>query len=752
MKALDRLAVWLDIRPDETRKLSLLVLGAFFIIAFSILGRSLREGLYLGTFPIETLPYITIAVAVMSVPAVAVFGRLLSRQSPKSVLIAVGLVIGGGLFLLWPVATRFNAAIVGFYLWTTLGTVLLTSGFWVAISEHFPIRSAKRLFGLIGAGGTAGAMVMGNSLVWLTRQVPLGWLILLLIGLLALFLITQVMLPASADHLDDRKEQTSSLAESFALTWRSPHLRTIALIVAATNIAATLLDFQFKDWAQAQFTTGEQLISFFGAFYGWTGGIALFIQLVVVARFMRYRGIAASLAVLPAILLLGSVGLLILPSLLMVTLVRGGDASLRKSLYRSAVEVLYVPVSSVLRRKTKTFIDSVVDAAGEGTAAGIIFLWVTWADFSPRYLSVYVIVLAGFLLFESRRMGRQYFRTVTEKLEEGGEEAAKLSGAVDLGARDLMSGTFTRLDIPSLMRESGLEEEETEPAVPTPTAPAEPKDTLAMLRSTDIGTIAQVLTQMTEWDEEHVPALTRLLARDQIYDLVTAVLASVGDSTVPYLVSQLKDDSTEFVIRRRIPRVLSKIGGPLADDALLDTLSTNRFEIRYRAAIALVRRRARGLPTAEKDVDQRVWAAIRSEVSKDRPVWELQRLLDSFDSADDELVSEKTGVRGSLSLEHTFRLLTLVLPPDPIQAAFHGMLVEDEQLRSFALEYLEQVLPADLRDRLWPFIGDVSEYQREKRIRPLNEVVSDLMTTGATLFADEDERAALKRLLEEQEQ
>ena len=37
-------------------------------------------------------------------------------------------------------------------------------------------------------------------------------------------------------------------------------------------------------------------------------------------------------------------------------------------------------------------------------------------------------------------------------------------------------------------------------------------------------------------------------------------------------------------------------------------------------------------------------------------------------------------------------------------------------------------------------------------IRPLNEVVSDLMTTGATLFADEDERAALKRLLEEQEQ
>ena len=110
------------------------------------------------------------------------------------------------------------------------------------------------------------------------------------------------------------------------------------------------------------------------------------------------------------------------------------------------------------------------------------------------------------------------------------------------------------------------------------------------------------------------------------------------------------------------------------------------------------------------------------------------------------------GVRGELSLEHTFRLLSLVLEPEPVRAAFNGIILDDEKLRSFALEYLEQVLPGDIRSRLWPFIGDVSEYQRAKSLRKLDDVVSDLMTTGATLFGAPEDREALRRILEEQDE
>lgn len=107
--------------------------------------------------------------------------------------------------------------------------------------------------------------------------------------------------------------------------------------------------------------------------------------------------------------------------------------------------------------------------------------------------------------------------------------------------------------------------------------------------------------------------------------------------------------------------------------------------------------------------------------------------------------------RGARSLEHTFRVLSLVLDPKPMRAAFHGIILDDENLKSYSLEYLEQVLPSDIRERLWLFIGDASRREQERGTRPLGNVVDDLMSSRATLFADGSESEALRRMLADQE-
>ncbi len=746
-----RIAAWLDVRPHEVRTVSLSFLGAFLVMAFLVLARSLREALYLTSFPVETLPYITAAVAVLSVPTVGLFIRLISRYHPKRIFAAVIAVVGAGLLLLWPVASGHDAAVVAFYLWTALGTLLITSGFWIVIADFFPVRGAKRLYGLIGAGGTAGAMVMGNSLVWLTRQIELSWLIPGLISLLVLLLLAQRLLPqseAGPSPLDDEEAETS-MGSSLSLIRGSPHLKTVAAIVFIVAVATTLLDYQFKELARASITTKEDLTSFFGAFYGWTGGLSLLVQLLVVARFLSFAGVGWSLAVLPLVLLGGSLGVLIAPTLLLVTLVRGGDATLRRSLYLSALEVLYVPIPAMLRRRTKTFIDSVLDSGAEGLGAAIVFLWVTLNGLPSRYLSVFIAVFCVALIVLSRRMGQQYFATVTRQLQATGLRAEDRAAAARLEGRDLLTGTFTRLDLMALVGEwpGDAEPREPEEAVGID---AEER-VLARLMSPDLRAVARTLEETTEWSERHVPALARLLARDALYDRVVAAFLQIGDVAVPHLAQLLGDTGTDFVIRRRIPRVLALMGGPDADDALLNALSAERFEVRYRAAIALVRRRRHGLPPSPGRTDESVWSAIRSEVGHSRPVWEMQRLLDDA-PRDQDLVSKRIGVRGELSLEHTFRLLTLVLEPEVVRAAFHGIVLADEKLKSYSLEFLEQVLPADVRSRLWPFIGDVSQYKRERSLRSLDEVVSDLLSTGATLFVDVQDRKALKQILEERDE
>jgi ATP/ADP translocase len=749
---LQRLSAWLDVRPNEVRNVTLAFWGAFLVMSFAILARAMREALYLTAYDVKTLPYIIAAVAVISVPTVGLFARLLLRYSPRKVVMAVQIALSAGLALIWPFLGRSNvpgAEVVAFYLLTALGTLLLTSGFWVVISEYFAVRGAKRLFGLIGAGGTAGTMVTGNSLVWLTRRLDLPWLVILLIAIIGLFFIAQSLLPplTGAGHEGDDKARTS-IPESLKLTWDTPHLRTLAAIVFAVAIATTLLDYQFKEFAQNSFTTQEGMASFFGAFYGWVGGVSLVIQLLLVSRFLALAGIAWTLAVLPAVLLTGSVGMLVAPSLFLITAVRGADAALRKSLYRSALEVVYVPIPSIVRRKTKTFIDSVVDSVGEGLGAGIVFGVVTLLGLHSRFLSLFIIAFSLALVYLSRRMGSQYFATVTEQLQESGTRVQAKDSGARLESRDLLSGTFTRIDVRSLVREGALTQEtEADQAPVSAERPMAADAIKATLMSGDLKALNQVLDIGTDWQEEHVAPLTRLLARDQLVDRTIVSLLDAGEIAVPHLAKLLRSEHTDFVIRRRIPRVLGRMGGEEADDALIDALAANRFEVRYRAAIAIVRRRRHDMPRSPRWSDAVIWEAVRAEIGRGRAVWEMQKLLDAAEK--DELVAERVGVRGELSLEHTFRLLSLVMEPEVARAAFNGVMLDDENLKSFSLEYLEQALPADVRKRLWPFIGDVSEYQREKSLRPLDDVVSDLMKTGATLFGDATHREALKDLLED---
>ena len=154
MRTFGRLAEWLNIRPNEVRCVSVSLAGAFIVMAFNVLARSLREALYLSSFDVKTLPYITAGVAILSLPAVGAFTTMMGRYSSRRVVQGLVLLMVAGLLVLLPFATSHGFATIGFYIWTAMGTLLLGSGFWVVTSEYFAVRGAKRLYGLIGAGGT----------------------------------------------------------------------------------------------------------------------------------------------------------------------------------------------------------------------------------------------------------------------------------------------------------------------------------------------------------------------------------------------------------------------------------------------------------------------------------------------------------------------------------------------------------------------------------------------------------------------
>lgn len=770
----ERLTEWLDIRPAEFRIVVFSILGAFFTMGFAVLSGALRDAFYLGFFDAATLPYILYAGIVVGLPAVAAFSRLMSSRSPHSVMRTVIVLTSAGLLLLYALVMSPAAmldvrpAAVLFYLWTVVAALLLTSGFWIIASEVFAVREAKRLFGLISAGGAMGTLVTGVSLsALLTRFQPVH-LIPLLVVFLVLTLVILELIPRDrlAGSRSGHGEQRQGAMESLRALTSNRHLWLIAAIVLLTSAASYVVTWQLQEaiqvsamtqTAQAGLTGDEaitavntRIASFMGAFRGWTGGLAFIIQVFLASRLLAGAGVAWSLALLPLALVLGSAGMLVVPGLFMATLVRGADNTLGKSLYRTVVELLWIPVSPGLRRRAKAFVDSMVNNAGDGLGALIVLLWVTVGHLPSRFLSVFVILVGFVLLVLARAMGTQYFVTLRNRLEQSGSSAEVLEGA-GLDRADRLGATLTRLDVTRVLATTGLDLHVPAPepaAAPVALTPDRRATTAAeQLRSGDPMLIDQALADAQQWTPEDVPYLTPLLARDGWLTSAVRALADIGSESVPHLSSVLTDEGADFVIRRRIPRVLERIGHPDADRALIEALGAGRFEVRYRVALALRRRRQKSLPVPTGDWKRSVWEAIRAELSREKPVWELARLLDV--EADDGFVEQRVGVRGELSLEHTFRLMSLVLDPHTIRAAYHGIVLNDPELNSFALEYLEQVLPPDVRDRLWPFIGDMSASAERRALRGLDDVVADLLQTGATLFGSPEDREALRRYLDE---
>ena len=360
-----RLAEWLDVRPSEVRLVLLTFSGAFVMMAFVVLSRALREAFFLDRFDASALPLVGGAAIGLGLAGAGLFARALVGNHPRGVLRTVIAALGVSLAVLYPFVARSASMVVLFYLLTAVGTLLLTSGFWLVVSELFVVREAKRLFGVVSAGGTLGLLVAGTSIRPLLALLAPRDLLIVLIGLLGLSMLINEFIPRDRLVADAREPGTRPRrGEGIRLALETPHVRLIAAVILLISAASAVVDFQFKEAVQRALGSGPEMAVFFGDFYAWTGGLALVIQLLLTTRFLASAGIAWSVALVPLVVAFGSTGMLLAPGLVAATGLRGADSTLRKSIFRSVMEFLWVPVPHELRRRTKTVVDSVADAAG----------------------------------------------------------------------------------------------------------------------------------------------------------------------------------------------------------------------------------------------------------------------------------------------------------------------------------------------------------------------------------------------------
>jgi len=699
------------------------------MIAQQVAGKATRDAFYLSNFNVTTLPPVMGASAVVSLVAALWLSRMLSRFTPARV-VPLGFGIGSAILLAtW--ALSFSAprpAAVALYFYTALFSAAMISAFWSLINETFDPHTSRRAVSAITSGGTLGGLLGGLAAWWLSSVIAVTTMLPVLAAANALCMwgTSRVSLPSTRGLAQGSVVDVPTHGPAFPLKVlrEAPYLRNLAAVVALGAVTSGLLDYVFSAEAAKTFARGPALLSFFAMFWVVVGVLSLVLQVAFGRVALERLGLALNIAILPAVVLLGGAIGLAVPGLLSTSLLRGAEATQRNSLFRAAYEILYTPLPEGTKRASKAVIDLGFDRLGTMAAAGLAgaAVWFAGPRAETAMLGV-AMACALVTLARLRPLHLGYVSVLEDSLRRGLEDGAlsvtlRLSagpGATLITHDKVVDVLDVVLPPPPL---AALEQA----AEALRARDANSAQDVADLSSMDVDRARRALSAEKPLARTAVAFAILRLADKELRDHAIRALRRTAPLIPGQLADALCDPGVESDIRRRIPRLLCECPTQQVADALLRGAEDDRFEVRYECGRALLK-----ITQANPHIvipPERVIAIVTLEVSRDRGVWASQPLpeLDD-DGSEPVLIDRLLRDRVDRSLEHVFTLLALHLDRGSLVIAFKALHNGDERLRGTALEYLETVLPAEIRDAVWPYLGE------ERPMRPArhaSEILADL--------------------------
>jgi len=322
----------------------------------------------------------------VSAGIVAVYGFAVSRTKLRNVIPSMY-----GFFAISFIAFYFGISLVSdrvlidkaFYLWVSVFALFHVSVFWTFMADTFNKEQAKRLFAIIGAGASAGALV-GPAIPTLFAGV-LGTDTLMLVASVSLMLVIPLVLYMY--HLKgtelgnaDLEADTSNAViggkwwQGFQSFFTNPYLLGIGAFILLYVFIGSFVYFEQKnllvDFSRAERT---QILGSID----WLVNIVTFgMAFFVTGRIVSKVGMPAALALMPVLVCAGLLILAFAPVLTVLLALqvfrRGGNYGLT----RPAREMLYTKVTQEERFKAKPVVDIVVYRGGDAIS-GTLFAFLT---------------------------------------------------------------------------------------------------------------------------------------------------------------------------------------------------------------------------------------------------------------------------------------------------------------------------------------------------------------------------------------
>ncbi|QDU64230.1 HEAT repeat protein [Planctomycetes bacterium Pan216] len=426
-----------QIRQRDVLKVLLLQWFAFGSTGAYIVGRTIGDSLFLSEAGPEWLPelivlssFVVVAAALFNTRCVASC-RLISVIRVTLVLMAISsvalrelLVSGSGGLLVVSLV----------YIAAEIRGALSSVQFATLVNEVFDSGEPKRVFGFIPLGATLAGIIIGSSIEGMVDTFGSINLLFVIAGIELTMLIPLALLgkqtgPSPRVSPGPRKSASASMVADILTVMRTRYARSMAFLIAATVMVGVIVQFQWKTSAAYYFDDdANELTTYFGIYYGVVGVLTGLTQLFFSGRVLRRFHLIVSLLLFPSALV-GAMATILISSrevvlLWAATLARGCDV-LKRTVNEPAIQLLYWPLPSVVRRQTISLVGGIVKPLAEATS-GMMILGLT-NIISARDLSYVAFGLLAYWIYQATRCRKLYLETLSRsirahRLELDGQE------------------------------------------------------------------------------------------------------------------------------------------------------------------------------------------------------------------------------------------------------------------------------------------------------------------------------------------
>lgn len=371
---------FIDVRPAELRALGWAWLYIFSLLFSYYVLRPIRDEMGVAG-GVENLQWLFTGTLLGMIACNPLFAALVARL-PRARFI--GLTYRFFLFNLLIFALLLHGATAAqniwigrvFFIWASIFNLFVVSVFWALIVDVFNAEQGRRLFGFIAAGATVGGIVGSSLTAVLAKQVPATVLLLVSALLLEAAVFCVRRLSRLSDSLQRRTgagiEEAPIGGSVFAglkHALSSPYLIQVSIFMILFAVTSTFLYFQQAEIARQSFADRGARTAFFARVDLWVNLLTLGAQLFLTARVLRWLGVAATLAALPLLSVIGFGALATLPAIGVLVAYQVIRRAGNFAFARPTRELLFTVVPREDKYKAKNFIDTVVYRLGDQVGA-----------------------------------------------------------------------------------------------------------------------------------------------------------------------------------------------------------------------------------------------------------------------------------------------------------------------------------------------------------------------------------------------